>query len=186
MSGKKTYKGWANYETWCVNLEFFDGDGLYWRERVEELAKDAIESGDGFDAEDITYTMAQEMRESVENYIDEACGENMLVNGWATAFVLDANFHEIAAHVVEELDIWEAGWNMPGYMPDSEPAVFMDWDEARDYLVEELERAIDEQEEGEDATEYEAARDMLLTGGAANTERGLNAGRYHWFITRIQ
>lgn len=38
---------------------------------------------------------------------------------------------------------WVAGWNMPGYLPENEPAMFDTWGEAHAYIVWELERAWD-------------------------------------------
>lgn len=38
-----------------------------------------------------------------------------------------------------------AGWNMPGYMPDSEPAEFDSAQEAREYIAETLERLLDDE-----------------------------------------
>lgn len=35
------------------------------------------------------------------------------------------------------------GWNMPGYMPETDPVEFDDFAEAREYLVEELDRSTD-------------------------------------------
>lgn len=32
-----------------------------------------------------------------------------------------------------------AGWNIPGYMPESEPVEFDTFEEARDYIVSEIE-----------------------------------------------
>lgn len=34
---------------------------------------------------------------------------------------------------------WIAGWNMPGYLPDAPPLSFNDWNDARDYIIGELE-----------------------------------------------
>src|SRR5262245_44656084 len=49
---------------------------------------------------------------------------------------------------IEELERqqehWVAGCNMPGYMPDSDPSGFADWDDARDSIVSDLERARDD------------------------------------------
>lgn len=35
---------------------------------------------------------------------------------------------------------WTAGWNMPGYLPESDPETFDDWHEARIYLVDTIDR----------------------------------------------
>ena len=38
---------------------------------------------------------------------------------------------------------WVAGWNMPGYLPETEPESFDTWEDAHAYIVGELERAWD-------------------------------------------
>jgi hypothetical protein len=64
-----------------------------------------------------------------------------------TADVIDSR--DIIARI-EELQAkrtpWAAGWNMPGYMPDSEPVAFPDWSSAQAYILDELRRAADETE----------------------------------------
>jgi pyruvate/2-oxoglutarate dehydrogenase complex dihydrolipoamide acyltransferase (E2) component len=87
---------------------------------------------------------------------------------------------------IEELEDsrkpWAAGWNMPGYMPDSEPCAFASWEEARDYLVAELERAADEaEEETEEATDY-AETAARFAGLPDESEVGETVGAYHWWI----
>ena len=47
---------------------------------------------------------------------------------------------------------WVAGWNMPGYMPDSEPAEFDNAEDAKQYIIDAVKRA---EEETEDETEAE-------------------------------
>ena len=47
---------------------------------------------------------------------------------------------------------WAAGWNMPGYLPDSEPAEFDNAEDAKQYIIETVKRA---EEETEDETEAE-------------------------------
>ena len=42
---------------------------------------------------------------------------------------------------------WTAGWNMPGYLPEADPATFDTWHEAHAYIVGEVDRAWDEAED---------------------------------------
>lgn len=87
---------------------------------------------------------------------------------------------------IEELEAerkhWVAGFNMPGYMPDNEPASFETWEEARDYIVQELDRACDETDSVSDGEDYaKAARHFeALT---EETDQGWTVGQYHWWIT---
>lgn len=39
---------------------------------------------------------------------------------------------------------WIAGWNMPGYLPESDPETFEDWHAAHSHIVEAVERFWDE------------------------------------------
>lgn len=59
---------------------------------------------------------------------------------------------------------WVAGWNMPGYMPEEPFAEFDTFEEARDYVVDELERVAD----GimGDAESVEDAEELTRVNGA--------------------
>ena len=57
---------------------------------------------------------------------------------------------------VEELreqrsERWVAGWNMPGYLPDSEPAEFDNAEDAKQYIIDAVKRAEDETEDETEA-----------------------------------
>ena len=82
----------------------------------------------------------------------------------------------------EELKPWAAGWNMPGYMPDREPGAFSTWEEARDSLIEDMERAADETD---DETEAAELREWVAAVSTAteNAPWGATVGAYHWWIT---
>lgn len=43
---------------------------------------------------------------------------------------------------------WVAGWNMPGYLPESDPELFTEWKDARAYLTETIDRFWDEDYDG--------------------------------------
>jgi hypothetical protein len=80
--------------------------------------------------------------------------------------------------------VYFAGWNMPGYMPASEPAEFDDADDAKNYILEELESAADQLQEEIDATKLEEIQQAIdgLTN-STDIEQGFNAGGYFYFIT---
>ena len=67
------YNGWTNYATWRVNLEMF----------ADMSAEDGLV--------DDYY-----LRSLVEDLIDSDCGAHSLVRDWASAFVSQVNFQEIA------------------------------------------------------------------------------------------
>lgn len=73
---------------------------------------------------------------------------------------------------------------MPGYMPDSEPAAFSDWESAKSYLRDEIERAAEEtgnEEEAAALRETAERVDALADGD----EFGETTGTYHWWLTNL-
>jgi antirestriction protein len=79
-----------------------------------------------------------------------------------------------------------AGWNMPGYMPDSEPCAFETWDDARDHLVDELSREIDHLVDLEAPTgDHDAALERL-NALADGGEFGETVGQYHYWISAVE
>lgn len=72
------YNGWTNFETWRINLEYFDG---YQTNRKIE---------------------PDELKKSVEEYIDENVNEKLLIHGWVNAFISEVNWYEIAKHINED------------------------------------------------------------------------------------
>ncbi len=86
MSDTK-YNGWTNYETWRVNLEVFDGLEL----------SDVTYRIDNSDAD--TYEVSNFCKE----YADEVVlhGSSGLVHDYASAFLNEVNFYEIAEHLVQ-------------------------------------------------------------------------------------
>lgn len=80
---------------------------------------------------------------------------------------------------------WAAGWNMPGYLPDSEPGAFAAWADARDYIEAELTRAADDAEDEEEAAEYTLAA-ARMPDLDEDQEFGATIGRGHWWITRSE
>lgn len=92
----------------------------------------------------------------------------------------------------QQTDRWVAGWNMPGYMPDSEPAEFDDFDDAKDYIADEMESQADLVEENWNQThEDEPCQDAEEIRKTAEHVRNLSEGEYgetvdnyHYFITQ--
>ena len=92
------YNGWANYATWRVNLEIIDGDLDYWNERLEEM--------EGEDAEDIQYTMTQEVEQHVQEVMDDNDRDcHGLVRSYADAFLANVSYYEIAKHLIEQYEL---------------------------------------------------------------------------------
>ena len=83
-----TYNGWANYATWRVNLEIFDGFDI---------------TDNGWDRLDYF-----DLMDACKDYVDEILdmdGKGGLAVDYARAFVSDVNWHEIAKHLREYADI---------------------------------------------------------------------------------
>ena len=84
MANDKTYNGWTNYETWRVNLEWFDG-------------MDCRDWGDDL------YSVAQALKDHVVDSI--MCQYDMVADtrvvDYALAFVQEVNWREIADHMID-------------------------------------------------------------------------------------
>ena len=78
MKTDTTYNGWANYETWRVNLELFNGDDEAWRHG----------SSDG-------------MREFAELLIEESTDEG-IGRDYALAFLQNVDWQEIDEHYEQD------------------------------------------------------------------------------------
>ena len=92
---------------------------------------------------------------------------------------------------VEREGGWLVGWNMPGYLPDDEPQLFESFDEAREYLLDELERAkedyLSDCTASDDAkrARIRAMYNDAITGVRAmeRTREGfVRCGKYVWWI----
>ena len=88
--------------------------------------------------------------------------------------------------------LYSAGWNMPGYMPDSDPALFSTAKKARGYLKETLVRHADEDleamEEGSEqyqalAGEYEQA---ILSLSEGEGEFSRQIGQYVYWVSEAE
>lgn len=80
---------------------------------------------------------------------------------------------------------WVAGWNMPGYMPETEAALFDDWGDACRYLSEELSRYADEEAEAENwetAEQAEHAARLLEEEAEPRKPVTVQAGSYVWWM----
>jgi poly-D-alanine transfer protein DltD len=80
---RKTYNGWTNYATWRISLEWFDNFN------VDEHEMDA-------------YELSLQLREYVENTLEETTVQSQIVLDYALAFTSDVNWYEIAEHLINE------------------------------------------------------------------------------------
>jgi hypothetical protein len=87
----KKCNGWTNYATWRINLEIFDGcvtpEGAEGQEVDHEYCKDL--------AEEIIFS----------GYCgNEIPSELSLMQSYASAFISDVNWHEIAEHINDGIE----------------------------------------------------------------------------------
>jgi len=84
MTATEGYNGWANYETWKVNLEVFDG----------------------YDPDGQRQT-AESVQEFVEEVIfSEARGRSFdLLTDWASSFIRNVDWQEIADAINEAFEL---------------------------------------------------------------------------------
>jgi len=76
------YNGWTNYATWRINLEIFDGYDPEGQEIDHEYCKAFAE-------------------EIVFSEDEHGIKPNSLAHSYASAFMADVNWHEIAEHINE-------------------------------------------------------------------------------------
>ena len=84
MTTDTTYNGWANYATWRVNLEVFDG---------QSAADFGLQHQDAYGA-------GQALKEYVEETIEMSTTEG-IARDYAYAFIADVNWWEIAQHLID-------------------------------------------------------------------------------------
>ncbi len=98
MKTKERYNGWKNYETWVVKLWIDNEEGsyIYWRARAKELKAEG--------AEDVTSTLADELKERHEEAAEEAKLEEV---GVFTDLLYSAlgkvNWYDIATSILGEV-----------------------------------------------------------------------------------
>lgn len=161
------YNGWSNRETWCVAL---------WRdysEQAQECLSEAILGNTSADdiREEATNRLADSIRDDINEMWNEKLGiqAGTLIDDLIGDPVARINFEEIARHSIDDIDLWVANWNRPGYTPEMDPALFTDEQSARDYIADELEE------------EYPTEAESIRTGKG---ELGLTIGQYHYFIVK--
>ena len=149
---RKEYNGWTNYETWLVKLWLDNDQGAaeYWEEEAREAMQDVVEK-DTFSADDLrnsaAYDLADRLKDWHENYVEEVMPSPAgFLNDLINSALSEVNWEEIARHYVEEIDVYVVGWNMPGYMPDSDNALFLDFEGAQESLKESFESHAEEDE----------------------------------------
>lgn len=92
MATETTCNGWTNYATWRVNLELCD-DKIRWLiEDIEEESLDPFTS---------VIELADNLKEYAEYSVDPE-DASTLAHQYATAFLADVNWYEIAKTAVDD------------------------------------------------------------------------------------
>jgi hypothetical protein len=83
------YNGWANYATWRINLEMFDG----------------FEVTEHFTGRPEVNELADHLKETAESYLEETAGDSAsLCLSYALAFLSDVDWEEIAESKMEDAE----------------------------------------------------------------------------------
>lgn len=112
MSNDKTYNGWTNYETWCVNLWWSDCEATcdMMDDYAKEAIQEALEEGEGEDTSEVKSSAVYKLSKLMEQHLNDSAEELSesvfglfldLLNG----AISEVNFYEIAKHGVDHY--WE-------------------------------------------------------------------------------
>lgn len=83
------YNGWANYATWRINLEMFDG----------------FEVTEHFTSRPEVDELAEHLKETAESYLEETAGNSaQLCLSYALAFLSEVDWEEIAEHMLGDAE----------------------------------------------------------------------------------
>ncbi len=179
-----TYNGWTNYETWNVNLwiDNSQGDQEYWSEQAQECVQEAIDGDESDIKASATYALSQRLEAS----FDDASAEMQTTGVFAdllTHALGMVNWYEIAKGHVDEITLYSAGWNMPGYMPDNTPSLFLDADDAMSHIQDAAKNHGIEYDN--EASEEIAADEIEAWKADSKGEFGQTFGQYHYFVSII-
>jgi hypothetical protein len=95
----KTYNGWANYETWRVNLELFGGQIAL----TDLLPIADSEPKSYFSSAEFYSVVMEACKDYAEQLIEESSQEG-LARDYALAFLSAVNWREIAKHLIATLE----------------------------------------------------------------------------------
>jgi hypothetical protein len=178
---KQEYNGWHNYETWACNLWHDAG----WENESKEAMEQAIEEH----GENNPFTVKEQatliLSEIIKSYVEDNIPPEMSVASFYSDLINSAlseiNYYEIAEHYINDFPLYVAMWNLPGCLPEMEPVYFLDEDEARQFLADEIENAYDNEEESPTLEEeLEDKKDAIMRGEIVSDDSG-----YVYTVTKV-
>lgn len=100
----KTYNGWTNYETWCVNLWLSNDEGSYhmWQECAEHWHGEEPTSEVWTKAESARINLAEELKEWHEGQANMALDTATVFSDLLASALQDVDWQEIAAGLLSE------------------------------------------------------------------------------------
>lgn len=174
------YNGYTNWETWEVH-NHLDSDML------AEWARDALEAAieDFSDAENVRESAIDFMAGCVEEFINDNAPETEgLYSSLMWQSLQQVDYSCIAEGYVNNIPIYAAGYNMPGYMPDAEPALFLDHALAVEYIAEAIREVGEDCEDEKIAAEAEKLADEIDENAKDGQDLQANFGGYVYWIRR--
>lgn len=147
-----TYSGWSNYETWNASLWIREG-----MMDVETMAHDCLADAieDETDMKTAFSNAVKALAEQMEDECDDLRTDTCQLSGMFADLLNSAlnriNWREVAESCVKDIPIYTTGYNMPGFMPDNDPALFLDHSDAVSCLAENLKNVFEDAEQSEEA-----------------------------------
>ncbi len=189
------YSGWTNYETWNCAL-WIDNDQVS-QEFLIEQAREILSDCE-FDKDEARADLV----DAIESFVDEQRPDvSGMFADLLSAAIGAIEWRELADHYLSDIDVYSAGYNMPGYMPDSTPALFGDASDARTSIASDMRDRADRLDDGIDS---ECLADDVMSGDRTRIEQmaadlreaaddcengsgeyGCTVAGYHYFISKI-
>lgn len=180
-----TYNGWSNYETWNANNWINDG-----MMDTETMARDCL--AEAVDREpdmetaisNATDALAEQMENDCNDLCEETCQQSGLFADLLNSALSKIEWREIAENYIKEIPIYATGYNMPGYMPDNEPAIFLDYAIAVEYLADKIRSAGENTDDENTAAEAEKLAIEIDAIAKEGQDLQANFGGYVYWIRR--
>ena len=110
MTTETGYNGWANRATWAVALHLSNDCNVqsYWEERTAEVCKERKRTPSQYSfltwQDNATYQLADELRDWVEEGIEEALSAGDFFTSLISDLIPDADYREITGYWVDDWD----------------------------------------------------------------------------------